>query len=250
MADEAQDPPVEEQDQGTDSAPQEGTSAEQTTEKFSDVDLQDKPDEITPEWLQERYQQMQRDYTSKTQSLAEQRREAESAQSWVQALSDPDTQEDAFKALAEQLGYELDDAPDEGDDEDDLEDDEFRDPRVDELLAKQEQEQQAQQLEALAGHVEQLAKDSDLDLTDGQLKAIVRESIDAGFTPEATQKVFADWKADLDQFEEKVTKKYRQSKKAPSAPAAGKSGTPDVPITDDRARLARAMEVAAEQYSG
>jgi hypothetical protein len=128
-------------------APEAGTSdtevpetpdaPESDTESFTDVNTDDLPEDVAT-----RYQQMQADYTRKTQALAERNTELDAVQSFaVDLLADEpnDTQEAVFRTLAERLGYELEggDEPAEGD-EPGTETPEFHDPRLDPILAERE----------------------------------------------------------------------------------------------------------------
>ena len=98
-ADVAQDQPTHE------APPTDGTSAgtgPNLEEAFSEnFDPSTLPDE-----LQSAYKQMQGAFTKKTQTLAEQRKEAENAQRFLQALQSEEHRPLALKNLAEQLGGE------------------------------------------------------------------------------------------------------------------------------------------------
>lgn len=176
----------------TDEESADGTSDEEAPEEsedsFTDVDLESLPEEV-----QNRYRQMQADYTRKTQELAEQRAELETQTAFVADLvaGEPteeqvELQEAVFKALAERLGYDVEGDEDEGEDAegadgtDGDEAPEFRDPRVDELLAEREAERQRQaqqEQEALIDATEEkiedglkeLAKADGFDLSDEEL---------------------------------------------------------------------------------
>lgn len=124
----------------------EGDAPESDDESFTDIDP-----ETLPEEAKEPYKRLQADYTRKTQALAERHAELDQAIGFVSDIVSEeanDTQEQVFRILAERLGYDIDDA--EGDDaETDTpeaegdEPDEFRDPRLDPILAEREAEQEA-----------------------------------------------------------------------------------------------------------
>lgn len=68
---------VLDQPAGTEDASHEGSSVEKG-ESFTDIDPNEAPEgDITSEWLQERYKQMQADYTRKTQQIAQLRQQYE-----------------------------------------------------------------------------------------------------------------------------------------------------------------------------
>jgi len=249
----------------TDDAPdaeEAGTSegSEDEVDAFTDVDL-----ESLSEEERGRYEQMQADYTRKTQALAEQRTELESVQSFVTDLvaDEPSEeqaamQEQVFRALAERLGYELEgddeatgDDAEEGDDEP-----EFRDPRVDALLAEREAEaeaKRAEQYEARLDEVETeiedglkgLAKKDGVDLTDDELGLLFDATL-------ALPPVDGD-KPDIAGAYKRLTtvlnvnkKRWIDSKKADPAPG-GDAGAekPDLSTPEGRqANLARIVQAA------
>lgn len=102
-------------------APSEETSAgtaEPSEDTFTTFRLEDVPEEQR-EYVEKAYKQLQGDYTRKTQSLAEERRQAEQAQALVTALQSEDHRQAALNYIAElsggeqellkALGYETDD---------------------------------------------------------------------------------------------------------------------------------------------
>lgn len=130
-----QDQPDEQDTQDTaaetadDGAP-EGTSAgtEDATdttpdgdESFTNFRIEDVPEEYR-EHVEKAYKQLRADYTRKTQSLAQERREAENAMAFIAALQSEDQRADALRQIADAyggeqalldiLGYETDDSPD------------------------------------------------------------------------------------------------------------------------------------------
>lgn len=248
--------PVEDQPDTEAPSPVEETSADTKDEAPEFFEENFDPSSL-PEDLQPAYKQMQGAFTKKTQSLAEQRKEFEAAglsPEWIKDFQSPETKDQALAWLLEQNGYELPEDQDEEtedyDDENFDEENVVRDPRVDELLQRQEQ----QEMEALVGdmhdHIEQLAKDKDLSLTDRQRQAILREAYEAGATPDTTEKVFNDWAQDLDGWKDKLIKDYRSSKKqAPDPPQPGGSpGTTPVPPANRSERLEVANAIAQRAF--
>jgi hypothetical protein len=150
-------------------------------------------DEEAVDW-QKRYSDLQPEYTRTTQRV----KELEPLADWKPVLddlnnpNDPLARQRALNFLQEQFGGDLDDEEtgDEGMEE-------FRDPRVDGLLAQNQQREAEQALGQLNGHVDQLLKDADVTVTDRQRRALMNECIEAGFNPETTQDVVKAWVDDL-----------------------------------------------------
>jgi hypothetical protein len=111
----------------------------------------------------ERYnKQLQGAYTSKTQELADQRKQFEAYQAeldFVNALREnPETQQEAFRHLAEKLGYDLEEEDEDGG-EADVAEPVNEDPRLTALLAQLEEEEHLQQQRAhLDATAAQIAK--------------------------------------------------------------------------------------------
>ena len=250
---EAPPAPDEGQDQSvSESAPESGTSAAE--ERFTDPPLDETPEGgITPEFLTERYEQMQRAFTQKTQSLAEQRRRFEQLglnDEWIEAYQNPETRDEAVRWFLEREGIALQDEEPEDDLEGDEEGQELRDPRVDDLIAEREREQAEALVSDIQGHLQDLAKDAKLDLPDRWLRALTRDALEAGAQPNETERLFGEWASDLKQYGEKAVDAYRGSKDGQQPPPRRSgSGTPEIDVTDPRQRLKRANEIANEHYS-
>jgi hypothetical protein len=243
--------PAETQDQPTEAPPETGQPEE---DRFTDVRLDEAPEgEITPDFLKSRYEQMQADYSKKTMGLAEQRRAFEQAgfsPDWIKAYSDPDTREQAVNWLLQQNGIVLEDEdqPAEGEEEDDFE---FRDPRVDGLLAEREQEQMAKLVGEVEDHFKGMAKDAKLDLPERWLKALTREALEGQPSPQRSEELFKGWAEDLKGIRDGAIDAYRNSKDTPAPPPkSGTSGTPEFDITDPAERRKRMMQIADEHYAG
>lgn len=251
MPDEAQEAPAVEQDKPTDAPSEvEETSADTKAEAPEFFEENFDPSSL-PDELQPAYKQLQGAWTKKTQALADQRKEFEAAglsPEWVTALQNPETKDQALAWFLSQHGYELpeEQGEEESDDENFEEENVVRDPRVDDLLKEREQEQMEALVSDMHDHIEQLAKDKDLSLTDRQRQAILREAYEAGATPDITEKVFSEWASDLDGWKDKLIKDYRSTKKqAPDPPEPGGSpGTTPVPPANRNDRLELANAVA------
>lgn len=201
----------------------------------------------------DRYKHLQAFATRTAQERAELREQLQAAdgdRQFMDALRSGDQQ--AFRQIAEAfdadpeavlrlLGLteaEIDEALDEDTPK------EFRDPRVDQLLAQQQEAETAQIAADLSDHIDQLAKDKNVELTKRQKQVIWIEAIDNGLTPEGTEKAFTDWYSeDYEPLTKRAVKSYRESKRAPSPPPSGSPGVPSPP-TDRKSRLALANEVA------
>jgi hypothetical protein len=106
---EAPDPIVSE-DEAAGVTP-EGTSAESEVDSFTDIDPNEAPEgDITQEWLNERYKQMQADYTRKRQADSETAKGRQEELEFLEALrSDPETQQAVYEQLQELLNDESED---------------------------------------------------------------------------------------------------------------------------------------------
>lgn len=234
------------EDQPEVSAPDAGTSAEVAPfdEGFDPSSL---PDE-----LQDRYRQMQGDYTRKTQDLADQRKQAEQATSFLDALQSdsPDQQAFAIQSLANALGpevvlnalgYEADDpdAPDLGQEE--VEPVHY-DPRVDQLLEEKESAEFEARLEAIETDIRSKITSAGEFTPEEQelLFNAVLASEPKDNAPDVAG-VVAQYQAVIDGR----IKDYRDTKRgAPAAPLQGVSGVPAPDLTNQKSRLAFANEVA------
>jgi hypothetical protein len=225
---EASQAPAEETPQDTpaptDETPQEDTSAEQTETESESPDV---------DW-QERYNNLQPEYTRATQEAAQYRQIIEAARQ-----GDP-------QAL-ELLGYQVDGDEDEGDD------DEYVDPdeRINQLEQKLTEREQAEQEEALQWAEQQWLKenvDSLLEKENAQLTEHERNLL----VSHATANRFEDGQPDIEgafkllkEANEAATKRYLESKKAPSVPV-GSAGSKKFDLNDDDDRRA-AMELEMER---
>lgn len=152
----------------------------------------------------------------------------------VEALQNPDTQEQAFQQIADELGYSVEELEDELED---LENESpAQDPRVDQLIAEREAEQQERYLDELEtwvdGEIDKLAKAGGIDLTDDE-KDLVFSALTPGNAGDP----------DVESAFKKVTglrdaavASYRKSKKAPSV-ELGAAGTEKVNLADTDSRV-------------
>lgn len=242
--------PSEETEPGT-SEPE----AELFSEKFD-------PATLPPE-LRERYDQMNGDYTRKTQSLAEQRREAEEAIMLREALQDEELRREFFYQLAAEQGIAL--PQDEEAEEDDDDDFEFKDPRVDELIAEREAEKKEREVEQQRKEAEELeqtvraemekqAKASKLPLTektgDWLYDRIINLGIQHGDTRTESEIVgmaMGELQTILDGHLESVKQSKQEAPTPPLPP--GTSPTPTPTGDTDKARRQRALEVANRSFA-
>ena len=227
--------PAEGQDTPTDeSAPQVEETREQTPPN-EDTASQDQQE--TVDW-EKRYNDLRPEYDRGQQAL----KEAQQYQQVVQALQSDDPQERAW--AADILGLEFED----GDTPDDEEEEEFRDPRVDQLLAQQQEQAYEQEIQALDSHIsstiDQLAEKHKLDLSDEEKDLIYAQTLALepaeGNQPNVSR-AFEMYTGILD----KHIKRYREGKKnAPSPPVPGQSGANAAQPETRKERQALAMQLA------
>jgi hypothetical protein len=219
----------QEQPQTTPGAPeQEATETSAQPEPFSDkFDPASLPDELRPA-----YKQLQADYTRKTQTLAEQRREAETYKQWVEALRNPETQAEALEAL----GLELAEQEPEEDDEEFVDPLEQRLAALEGYLAEQGQVQmtQAQQeaeLDYLESEFEGLEKDIGRQLEEDEIQ-VIGQLANSRRSQEGLPDVRGSYEFLYNDFLPKRKQGWVSTKKAPQV-VSGQSAT-KVPDLDDR----------------
>lgn len=228
------------------SAPEVEPDAQPFDDKFD-------PSTLPPE-LQDRYRQMHGDYTKKTQSLAEQRKEFEQAAQAAETLkrlqTDPEAQLAALRELAELHGYTLDD------DNDEPEDTEPDDPvealrqKLDAMEAEKaterEQQAQEQQLHAIDTHVTEQIKafgeSQARQIPEDEESIIVSHAVSAfppgnNGLPQIDQAIKA-YESVINREVERRIEAYRQSKQAP-APGSGQPGTTKEDLNDPEVRIRR-----------
>jgi len=204
------------------------------------------PNEL-PDELQPVYRQMQAAYTQKTQSLASQRKEAEAAMAFMQALQDEQERADALRQLADFVGPDayLTAAGFESGDEDS--DEEFSDtpvtdPRLDEIVQWRDQLLEQQQEAELIGQIESYTEGefARLGLEDDGLKELVLGratvyDLDENGMPQIQQA----W-TDVQSLLESQQENWIKSKKTSRPPTNGSSATEDeFDFQDVDARQAR-----------
>lgn len=197
---------------------------------------------------QKRYSDLQPEFTRASQRV----KELEPLADWKPVLDDlanpddPQARLRAFNWLQQQFGGDLEDEAtgDEGMEE-------FRDNRVDVLLAREQEREATQALGDLNGHVDQLLNDSDVTITARQRKALVNECIEAGFNPQTTDEVVKAWVEDLGTTRDDIIKAYRDGKlKQPAPPVKpGATGTEHVPLNTEKKRRDAALKIANEAFS-
>jgi type II secretory pathway pseudopilin PulG len=236
VQDEPQAP--ETQDTPETEAPPEGTRA---PEQESTIDWEKRYNDLRPQW----------DRANAELSQLRSRSELASA------LESDDHRADAIRHIAqtygpeavlEALGYAVEGDETEGQDE------EFRDPRVDQLLAQQQAQEQEKQLDALErtieGEIDNLAKQHSLELTDHAKSLIFNQTLALapldGNQPDVKQAFEM-----LTGLRDEWIKGYRESKRAPAPPqTGGSSGEPAHQLGDSGSRIDRALQVANEAFAG
>lgn len=162
------------------------------------------------------------------------------------ALNDPERHQEVL----DRLGYELGDET--GDDEYDefgLEDeDDLQDPNVERLTrleAELGRQQEEKDLESFNSHLNDLAQQSEVKLSNRDREYLFLASQSQGFTPQATEKVWKEWAQERENERKGVIEDYVKSKKASPVPSVGTSAT-EMPNLDDpqtrRAWMAERLE--------
>jgi hypothetical protein len=210
-----------------------------TEERFTDLDPAEKPEgEITPEWLQERYKQMQADYTRKRQADSETAKQRAEELEFLEALrSDKEVQQAVFEQLQELLSEEeMEELEEEleGGEESDLE------RQVRELREVEEQRQASALASQLVTHIEELAKEAKFELDEQDMKEIFDAAISGDeVSTEATLSAFKAFHARREALREKWLKEYVQSKQPATQIPSGTSATEKADLSDRDARISR-----------
>lgn len=240
--------PVEDQSpEATEGAPS-GTSADQV-ESFTDIDPDEKPEgEVTPEWLSERYKQMQADYTRKRQADAETAKQRAEELEFLESLrSDPETQRAVYEQLADLIA-DLDE--DDYDENDEFSDDDV-DPQQAELARQVEELRQAEEertaralASSLVEHIESLGKEAGIELDEADLRDIFGQAT-AGdkVNQDVTKAAFTAWHNREKAKQQKWQERYLASKQAPAQVPPGQSAqdAPDLSNRDERIRRMAAI---------
>lgn len=132
-----------------------------------------------------------------------------------------------MRLAAQIAGVELED---EGDEE--VEDpNEQRLAQIEQTLTAQ---QEAENQKAFDHHLDELAKGSEVELTQYDRRALQATSEENGFTPEATEAAFKQFVEERKAYEKSVITKYVDGKRnAPPVPPGGSNAT-EQPDLDDR----------------
>lgn len=247
----AQDQPAVVGETGAPS-PGEETSAPEQTGETAEFFSENFDPSTLDEPLQQRYKQMQADYTRKTQQLAQQRRELEQQYQLIEALQsdDPELQAQALEAL----GLEFADDPDPFDPGLEEEPDPIEEvmSEVEALKAEREAErarQQAEQhLRQISEHMErQFAEIQKRDGRQLSEKEKVAVSVLAGFVIDPDPETGLP---DLNAAHEWLTglrdewqKGYVESKQAARPASSGQPGSPSFNFDDENERINRIAAV-------
>jgi hypothetical protein len=202
---------------------------------------------------EKRYQDLQPEYTRTTQRLSE----LEQQQQWYElamTTDDPDTHRQALQ----HLGYDVPDEEFEDAEPDGYEDQPVHDPRLDEVLAwKERQEQEAREaagFEFLTGHINSEVERLGMDqLDDGTRQWILSRALASPGIPappgsahdelpnvEAAYEEFQEW-------ETRRQKKWATTKRAPHVPSGGlPANEAPNPGTGHDARMDRARRALLE----
>ena len=249
---EQQDKPDEPQETAATEAPdtsgqadeQTSPDAQDTPEYLSDkFDPAELPDEIRNEYLS-----IRKEWTQKTQALAEQRKEAEQAMALRDALLDPEQ----AAGVLEALGYELeDDEPDE--DPDEYEDNpnaplEERLEALESFLQQQAQTEEEARLEQamtnyLGSEVQQLEQQTGRQFTEEELDAIEGLAV-VRRNAEGLPDVRGAYELIFSQVLPAEKKRWAESKQAPHVQPSGSPVTEEINDDSSEARVNRILEIA------
>jgi hypothetical protein len=250
-----------------------GTSGDETVlERFK---LEDVPEEYR-EHVARYVKQVQGDYTRKTTSLAEQRREVEAEAARVadirqtfDKLESEETRDEGIRELVSKYGYTFEEAEAEAEAADETADTEgiaeVRDPRVDQLLAERAAQQQQEQAEAQA-IAEQEKADTIMDHVDSSLQTycenegLVDDEGNLTLRPGQRRQIIAIAAAlprlegDLPDMETAIAEyeaersadlqAYLASKRSTVPDVSGSTGTESFDPRDPKQRLAAANRIA------
>lgn len=139
-------------------------------------------------------------------------------------------------ALQELTGYTFAEDDEEPEPEENGEE-EFRDPRVDQLLQQQEQEQARKFIDGVSGDIGNLLSESKIELPEalreGILPAVFAAAGDQPLTRETTQQVVQKWTAAIGDIEKRAVEKYLATKRNAPFVNPGGTGATEVPNLDD-----------------
>ena len=219
------------------------------TDSFWNGNPDDLPDEVKPI-----YKNLQADYTRSKQSIAEQRREAEQATEFWNAIRSKDP--DAIRQVADVYGQEtvldaLGFALDE--DEPETPDDPLEAIRqeLEGVKSQLTQKEQKAQEEALLAQIEKdiTQQFSGLDLDESEQELVTSHALTQGYvTPEG----FPDVKKAYEDFTKVLEgrqRKWVEGKRAPRSPVQGTAGSEKVDLNDEEARrglIAAMLEANSE----
>lgn len=113
---------------------------------------------------------------------------------------------------------------------------------VAELKQWREEQNLATALSDFNSHVDRLASEKGIELTEFEREGLQYQSAKKGFTPKATEQVFEDLASLKEAAYKSAVDTYLKSKQAPSAPVSGSQGEAGF---DHRSRDARIARIAA-----
>lgn len=244
MSDETTTPDVQDQSVESPDTPEVQPASENSENEssFDEFDLSSVPEDADREWFGKRVDAFQKDYTRKTQKLAEERTQASAL---VEAIRDPD--HPAHEQVMSELGYQPTRAS-EYEDDDYLQDDpDEKISALEQRLAAQEQQQQmarAQeaQVDYLAEEIESIQEREDVEFSEEEVDWIATYA-SVNPNPQGQPDVAKAHRA-LKGLYDQQQKRYLESKKAPRLPGNGVPAMRDVDLSNREARIEYAEQVA------
>lgn len=223
-------------------------------ESFTDFDPSQIPEDADRDWLAQRYEQMNRDYTQKTQGLAEGRRTAEESQALIEGLRDPQTRPHYLRLLGvdlsdpttlDALGFEL------ADDEDLDLDEPDPNERVSQLEQQLAQDREEREAAAELQALDEIA-DRGLETIEGQWGRKLTEDEDMFLRREAENNPGPDGLPDYASASKKlkgilnrgVEQELKRREEAGRGLAGGKPGGKALDPANDEDRLALGAQAA------
>lgn len=247
---EADNPTPENEAPDTGQAEATGNETEADLESF---DLSQVPEDADREWFESQVKNLRSDYTRKTQTLAEQRKQVQEERAFVEAVRDPSNPKhaEALEALGLELAGDDDDEPDDFDDEQPWS---KLEKEVAALKAEREREQmtaqeqaRAEQLEnILVERIDEVQNAEGREFSDPELRFILNYETGEDGLPDVQKGVEG-----LKQYLADQKKSWANSKKnPPRGPGGGVPGSRELDITDSATRQNLAAEVAAAAMRG
>lgn len=243
-------------------------------ESFTDFDPSSIPESgVSPQWLKEQYDLMRKDYTQKNMEFGETRRTKDQLQTVLDTLRQGDAEQ--RRATMTMLGLTEDDvlqmfnlerAEEEAEaeaQEPEFDELDFKDPRVDRIIAREEAEA-AEAAEAKREAEREAEADEYAETVGGEMEDQLKEALGENVDEKVSKWIFAQALDNPDQFgkpdvigavaewKELVESQVQErldSRIGPRAPAPGIPGSERFDMSTDEGRIAAGALAAQEARS-